>query len=303
MRRALVYAIVTAGSAALAWGCSEAGAPQPVGPSPQPRPGPGAGPATVLAAGDIAECGVEGASLTARLLDDLPGTILALGDTAYFQGTPDEYRRCYEPTWGRHKGRTRPIPGNHEYETPGAAGYYGYFGDAAAPAAPGFYSLSLGSWHLIALNSAIPVDQASLQMAWLRGELAAPSLCTLVFVHHPLFSSGPNAGHPHVRPIWDLLYAMNVDLVLSGDDHMYERFAPQTPGGQADLARGIRLFVLGTGGARLYPIGPGPGRANSEIRASVWGITRFTLRETGYDWEFIPVEGQTFRDRGSANCH
>lgn len=270
----------------------------PTAPTPVPR----AGAAILVGAGDIAECGVAGATETAYLLDQIDGTVFAVGDNAYYQGTRDDYERCYGPTWGRHKSRTRPIPGNHEYETPGASGYYSYFGAAAAPGAPGFYSYDLGAWHVVALNSNIPIDAASAQLAWLRDDLASHrSTCTFAYVHHPLFSSGRNGPSPHLRPLWDILHAAGAEVVVSGHDHLYERFAPLDPSGRPDPARGIRQFVAGTGGAHLYPE-PAP-RPNSEARAAIWGVLKFTLRASDYEWEFVPVAGQTYRDVGTGVCH
>jgi hypothetical protein len=256
----------------------------------------------LVGAGDIAECGVSGAVETSYLLDQIEGTVFAAGDNAYYQGTRDEYERCYGPTWGRHKARTRPIPGNHEYETPGASGYFSYFGAAAAPAAPGFYSYDLGAWHILALNSNIAIDAASAQLVWLRDDLAAHrSLCVLAYVHHPLFSSGRNGPSPHLRALWDVLHAGDVEVVVSGNDHNYERFAPLDPSGRPDAVHGIRQFVVGTGGAHLYPV-PAP-RPPSEAAAAVWGVLKFTLRSLGYDWEFLPVAGESFRDSGTGACH
>ncbi|MCC7032050.1 MAG: metallophosphoesterase [Acidobacteria bacterium] len=292
------WVVVTTIAGLLSFGCGDGGgAANPV--APTPRPG---GPAVLVGAGDIAECGVPGSEATALLLDAIPGTVFTAGDNAYYNGTLDEFQRCYAPTWGRHKARTRPIPGNHDYGTPGASGYYSYFGAAAAPEAPGYYSYDVGGWQVIALNSNIPLDAASPQLAWLGSELSARrSACTLAYVHHPLFTSGPNGPDARLRPIWDVLHAAGVEVVVSGHDHHYERFAPQDPSGRPDLARGVRQFVAGTGGAHLYPVGAP--RPNSEARASVWGVLKFTLHSAGYDWEFIPVAGQTFRDFGSAPCH
>ena len=270
----------------------------PTGPTPTPR----GGTAVLVGAGDIAECGVSGAVETSHLLDQIEGTVFAAGDNAYYQGTRDEYERCYGPTCGRHKARTRPIPGNHEYETPGASGYFSYFGEAAAPAAPGYYSYDLGAWHIVALNSNIPIDAASLQLAWLRDDLAIHrSSCALAYVHHPLFSSGRNGPSQQVRALWDVLHAAGVEVVVSGHDHIYERFAPLDPSGRPDAVGGIRQFVAGTGGAHLYPVPVS--RPPSEAVASVWGVLKLTLRSLDYEWEFVPVAGQSFRDSGTGVCH
>ena len=257
--------------------------------------------AVLVGAGDIGECGIPGSEATARLLDQITGTVFAAGDTAYYHGTREDFDRCYHPTWGRHRSRTRPVPGNHEYETPGAAGYFEYFGERASPATQGYYSFEVGGWHIVALNSSIAVDAGSPQVSWLRDDLAAhPVTCTLAIVHYPLFSSGPNGPTSQLRPIWDVLAAAGAEVVVSGHDHLYERFAPQTPSGRLDTARGIRQFVAGTGGAHLStPRAPSP---NSDVLMSEWGVLKFTLHGTGYSWEFIAADA-TVRDSGSGTCH
>ena len=216
-------------------------------------------------------------------------------------GSRDEFKNCYEPSWGRHRCRTRPTPGNHEYST-NCAAYFEYFGGEAGQSGVGYYSYEVGPWNVIALNSEIPSGQGSAQSEWLRQELASqPSACTAVIWHRPLFSSGANGDNPDMRNLWRTLYEFNVDLVINGHDHSYERFAPQDPDGRFDPARGIREFVVGTGGAPLYAFSSL--RPNSEVRAAAWGVAAFTLAEGGFQWEFIPVDGGTFRDAGSALCH
>jgi hypothetical protein len=237
---------------------------------------------------------------TARLLDSIGGTVFTLGDNAYFHGTREEFRDCYDPTWGRHKGRTRPVPGNHEYESPGAGPYFEYFGPNAGPSGLGYYSFEVGSWHAVALNSNISVSAASAQGQWLRNDLAASATrCTIAYWHHPLFSSGPDGPSPRMRDFWRTLHEAGAEVVLSGHDHLYERFAPQDADGGLDPLRGIRQFVAGTGGAVLYPTGAA--RSNSEARVSAFGVLRLTLRSDGYDWEFTSVSGP--RDSGTGSCH
>jgi hypothetical protein len=282
-----------------------------VGPSPAATaPGPVAteGPSAVLVgAGDIAVCGQDGDEQTAALLDAIPGTVFTVGDNVYDVGTEHEFRECYQPSWGRHKDRTRPAPGNHDYGTPGAAGYFAYFGAAAGDPSRGYYSYDLGAWHLIALNSNCGqvggCGRATRQGQWLQADLAAnPTACTLVYWHHPRFSSGPHGSSGSTRVLWDILYEAGADVILNGHDHLYERFMPQTPNGLPDPVRGIRQFTVGTGGARLYGIAfP---LATSEVReAQSLGVLKLTLRPDSYEWEFIPVAGQTFTDAGSDRCH
>jgi Calcineurin-like phosphoesterase len=258
----------------------------------------------LVGAGDIGFCGpsnVSGSEATGRLLDQLGGTIFTTGDNAYPTGSADDYARCYEPGWGRHVGRTRPAPGNHEYMS-GAAPYFGYFGANAGVSAVGYYSYRVGAWHVISLNSESAASAGSAQLEWLRADLASnPSTCTAAYWHRPLFSSGSHGDNPDMRDLWRTLYAANVDVVINGHDHIYERFAPQDADGRLDAVRGIREFVVGTGGAPLYAF-PGA-HANSEIRGAAWGVIAFTLLENSYQWEFVPVEGQTFRDAGTASCH
>jgi hypothetical protein len=193
----------------------------------------------------------------------------------------------------------KPIPGNHEYQTPGAAGYFRYFGTAAGPHGLGYYSYTEGAWLVLALNSEIPLGHGSAQLQWVRGQLAQAPRCTAVYWHRPLFSSGLNGANPDMRDVWQVLHEMGADLIINGHDHLYERFAPQTADGIPD-PRGIRRFTVGTGGAPLYDIVARA--ANSEVAASVWGVASFTLDGDGYRWEFIPVEGEAFRDSGAASC-
>lgn len=271
----------------------------------------------LAAAGDIAICPADAAEATARLLDGLfppgappeRGLVAALGDNAYERGTPGEYAACYEPTWGRHRGRTRPAVGNHEYMTPGAQGYYAYFGPSAGDPGRGYYSYELGSWHVVVLNSNCDevggCQAGSPQEAWLRADLAAhPTPCTLGYWHHPRFSSGNVHGdNAFMHDLWRTLQDLGADLVLTGHEHNYERFAPQDADARADPGRGLREFVVGTGGHdRLYEFGPP--RANSEFRATgTYGVLKLTLHSGGYDWQFLPTPGSTLTDTGSGACH
>lgn len=257
---------------------------------------------TLTGAGDIGQCG-GGAEATARLLDTIPGAVFTAGDNAYPDGTLAAFRRCYDPSWGRHKSRTRPSPGNHEYVTPGAAGYFSYFDSAAGESGKGYYSYELGGWHIVALNSEIAADAGSPQERWLRSDLAAhPARCALAYWHRPRFSSGAVHGSDaRTQALWQALAEAGADIVVSGHDHLYERFAPQTATGEADSATGIREFIVGTGGAGLYgfkaPI------ANSEFRYNAgYGVLRLVLDRASYGWSFIGVSGGAI-DSGQGSCH
>ena len=256
-----------------------------------------------VGAGDIAGS-QNNDEATAKLLDVIPGTVYTLGDNVYTCGSPSEYATYYDPTWGRHKARTKPAPGNHDYCTSGAAGYFGYFGALAGDPTKGYYSSDLGDWHLISLNSNVSMSAGSAQEQWLRADLAASTkTCTIAYWHHPRFSSGASHGSDaRSAAIWQALYDFGAEIVLSGHDHEYERFAPQTPGAVLDLARGIREFVVGTGGESHYnfttPV------ANSEVRDNTsFGVLKLTLSPGAYTWEFVPVAGASFRDSGSGTCH
>jgi calcineurin-like phosphoesterase family protein len=252
-----------------------------------------------VGAGDIASCGRRTDEATAILLDSIPGTVFTLGDNVYQDGTLAEFNDCY--AWARHKSRTRPVPGNHDYHTPGAAGYFDYFGAAAGDRSKGYYSYDLGAWHIIAMNSEIDQMAGSAQEQWLRTDLASHSnVCTLAYWHAPRFSSGQHGNNTDLQALWQALYEYRADVVLNGHDHSYERFAPQNPDGQAD-ASGIREFVVGTGGIGLYlfqTIEP-----NSQVRNdTTHGVLKLTLHATSYDWQFVPIAGETFTDSGTANC-
>ena len=260
------------------------------------------GPAVLVGSGDIAWCGVPGSEMTARLLDRIGGTVFTTGDNTYMTGSDENYRDCYAPTWGRHRERTRPAAGNHDYESPNAAPYFRYFGANAGPAGLGYYSYDLGAWHVVVLNSEVDASAGSPQVQWLRADLAARNTrCAVAYWHRPLFSSGPNADNGDMRELWTALYQSGVDVVIAGHDHLYERFAKQDPQGRADPMRGIRQFIVGTGGAPIYP--PASRRPNSEVLGGDWGVLRLELLADRYQWEFVPVEGGSFRDAGSDSCH
>ena len=311
----VVAAIVTA-----AWGLAFFPAP-PSTRADTPDP-------VIAAAGDIA-CDPASSSFnngdgttknchqkkTAALLTTDLAAVLPLGDNQYYCGGLSAFLASYDQSWGAAKPITRPAVGNHEYLTSGgtgcdasnagAAGHFAYFGAAAGNPGAGYYSFDIGAWHLIALNSncssAGGCGSTSPQGRWLAADLAAhPTVCTLAYWHIPLFSSGGRASS-NSKSFWNQLYAAGADLILTGHDHIYERFARQTPTGQADPASGIREFVVGTGGANhtsIATVAP-----NSEVRDSTtYGVLRLALHPQGYDWQFVPESGGTFTDSGSEAC-
>lgn len=232
--------------------------------------------------------------------------VLPLGDEQYKSGTQAEFRGSYDPSWGRLNGIARPVAGNHEYVTAGAAGYYSYFGSAAGDPGKGYYSYDVGSWHLVALNSNCSkvggCGAGSPQESWLRADLAAhPAACTLAYWHAPRFSSAQASNVAATAALWRALYAARAEVVLNGHKHVYERFAPQTPAGAANSSRGIREFVVGTGGEELDDFTSV--KPNSEARSRTFGVLQLTLRQGGYSWQFEPEAGASFTDSGSAVCH
>jgi hypothetical protein len=283
----------------------------------------GAAEAILIGAGDIAKCGnrLAGAEATTKLLDQFfdefaaaPGqqpptqaSVFTLGDNVYPRGTARQFAECYDPTWGRHKEHTRPAVGNHEYQTRDAKPYFDYFGEAAGDRDKGYYSYDLGEWHIVVLNTVcVAVNgcgAGSPQHEWLVRDLKEhPSRCTLAYMHHPLFSSGKHRGETEIRPLVEALYEAGVEVMLGGHEHNYERFAPQTPPGDFEPSRGIRQFVVGTGGRerrKLRRTAP-----HSEVRdRSTYGVLKLSLHPDSYDWEFLPIEGGEFRDSGSGKCH
>jgi hypothetical protein len=267
----------------------------------------------LVGAGDIASCKEpEGARATAELIEKIPGTVFAAGDLVYEKGSPEEFKNCYEPAWGRFKERTKPALGNHEYVDPTAQGYFDYWGAQAGPRGKGYYSYDLGAWHIVVLNTNCGAPGlggcgwGSPQETWLKADLAEhPKACLLAYGHHALVSSGifaKHAIHPELKPLWEDLYAAHADLVVAGHEHSYERFAPQDPEGRPDPKQGIREIVAGTGGRSHDPLGFAI--PNSEMRDwETYGVLKMTLSPGKYTWEFIPEEGKSFRDSGSGTCH
>jgi hypothetical protein len=280
---------------------------------------PASGQVTVVAAGDIAcdpaDAGYNGGAGTATRCHMLatsdvalglsPAAVLLLGDNQYENGALAKYQASYDPSWGRLKAVTRPVPGNHEYVTANAQGYFDYFGLAAGDPAKGWYSSDLGGWHLVALSSNCAAiggcAASSAQGLWLAADLAAhPGVCTLAYWHHPRFSSGPHGNDPLSQDFWTLLRSAGADLVLNGHDHGYERFAPQSPAGAADPG-GPREFVVGTGGKDLTSVTTV--RANSEVRNyGSFGVLDLTLYPNGYEWRFLSDAGAVL-DSGHGLCH
>ena len=273
---------------------------------PEPTPAAASDP-VLVGAGDIAACGSDGAAWTAALLERIAGTVFTLGDNVYESGSPEQFARCYGPTWGRFRERTRPAPGNHDYRSSGARGYFAYFGEAAGDPSRGYYGYDLGTWRVLVLNSNCDeiggCAAGSRQEKWLRREIAAhPSPCAVAMWHHPRFSSAKHGDSPGMADLWTALAEGGVDVALAGHDHVYERFAPLDARGRPDAERGIRSFTVGTGGRSHYEfvhVHPA-----SEVRnADTFGVLKLTLHPGSYDWEFVPVDGASFHDAGSSRCH
>jgi hypothetical protein len=254
----------------------------------------------LVGAGDIGLCGWDASARTAALLDGIDGIVFTAGDHAYPHGRREDFRDCYEPTWGRHKSRTRPSPGNHDYETPGASAYFEYFGSRAGPPGLGYYSFMAGSWLVVSLNSNVAAGAGSPQLTWLRQQLQSqPVRCTVAIWHHALMSSGEHRPSTHMREVWRTLMEFDADVVIAAHNHVYERFAPLDADGRPG-SDGIRQFVVGTGGSDHDVLGPI--RAGSEALATTWGVLKLTLGPDAYEWEFIPAAGESFRDSGRDTC-
>lgn len=233
--------------------------------------------------------------------------VLALGDVQYGHGGTADYRASYAPAWGRSKAVTHPILGDGDYDNQGAAGYFRYFGAAAGPPNQGWYSFDLGAWHVIVLNSNCShvggCQPGSPQERWLKADLAThPARCTLAAWHLPLFGSNAVRVDDTSLAFWHDLSSAGAELVLNGNNHFYERFAPQDPSGKADPTLGIREFIVGTGGRDHQPLDVP--LANSQVRNdTTFGVLELTLRPSGYDWVFTPEAGADFTDSGSGTCH
>lgn len=324
--RALTAAQVSGHRTAATSGGTTSPSPSPsasVTPSPSPTPtvGPVAPTVVVAAAGDMAcdptdanyNNGLGTASFCRqKATSDLVSSggydaILPLGDEQYTDGTLAKFNQVYDASWGRTKTLHRPVPGNHEYLDPNAAGYFDYYGAKAGERGKGWYSYNLGSWHVIALNSECSYvggcAAGSPQETWLKADLAAnPAACTLAYWHTPKFTSSDPTNTAPYQAFWNALQAAGADVVLNSHFHNYERFAPQTPSGVAD-PRGIREFVVGTGGKNLVGFGSTP-LPTSEVRNSAtFGVLQLALKSGSYDWKFVPEAGKTFTDSGTTSCH
>jgi hypothetical protein len=272
------------------------------GVSPPPPPPPPAG-VVIAGAGDIAGCPATGAGQTAAVLDAVaPSQVFTVGDNAYPNGTAADFT-CFESTWGRFKPSMIPVPGNHEYNTPGAPGYYDYFGVLAGPRGLGYYAKDVGTWRVYALNTECTAVDCAAEATWLANDLAAnPRQCVVGIWHEPRFSSGPHGDASWVAPFYQALYNAGAEVVLNGHDHHYERFDPMDPNGTLDATRGLREFIVGTGGIGSTVLNAV--HANSAARQTgTFGVLKLTLRAASYDWEFVPVAGRTFTDSGTASCH
>jgi hypothetical protein len=256
----------------------------------------------LVAVGDGVDGSTREEQVAAQIAASSPNLLAYLGDV-YQRGSHSEFDTWYaNPAgYGKFRDITNPVVGNHEYQTPGAAGYFGFWGGI-----PHHYSYDVAGWHVVVLNSECSkvggCTRASPQGQWLAADLAAhPNICTLAITHKARFGSGPNGDHTTLTELWELLYEAGADVVLSGHDHNYERFDPQDPNGQADPARGIRQFIVGTGGNGLSNVGPP--HANSVIsNGDTYGVLKLTLRPNRYEWAFVPVAGRSFADYGSADC-
>ncbi|UAJ72495.1 metallophosphoesterase [Synechocystis sp. PCC 7339] len=238
-----------------------------------------------------------------------PDLVLPLGDNQYERGELANYQDSYQPTWGKFDIISKPVAGNHEYYglDKNASDYFDYFGPVAGDRQKGYYSYDQGDWHFIALNSNCEYiggcEMGSAQQQWLKQDLAQNNkACILAYWHHPRYSSGVHGNQPQMGDLWQTLYDGGAELVLSGHDHLYERFAPQNTQGELDREKGLRQFVIGTGGKSLYPFKTV--RPNSEVQAmGVYGVLKMELQPDGYRWQFLAANTDEFQDQGESPCH
>jgi hypothetical protein len=270
--------------------------------APPVIPAPGTASTFVNVLGDTGWCGSPALAPIARLFDRFDGDIILAGDLAYPSGTMEDFRNCFEPSFGKFKSRMRASPGNHEYvASVSADSYFAYFGDRGGPNRLGYYSFRAGEWTVLMLNSSIPIGRNSQQFAFVRQQMQqAPTRCTMAVLHHPFDSSSLNGPTPMLRDLWEMMYNLGGDLVINGHDHVYERFAPMNTDQRRDDAKGIRQFTVGTGGAALY--GRMRTAINSELLISNYGILRLKLDPALYEWQFMDMNGNVL-DRGLNVCH
>jgi acid phosphatase type 7 len=277
--------------------------PEPVVPtSPPVVPVPGNTSTFVNVLGDTGWCGSPALGPLSRLFDRFDGDILLAGDLAYPSGTTEEFRNCFEPSFGRFKSRMRASPGNHDYVASVSADhYFNYFGDRSGPNRLGYYSFKAAEWTIFMLNSNVPIGKHSAQYAFVRNTMQqSPTRCTAAVLHHPFDSSGINGPTPSLRDMWELMFNLGADVVIAGHDHLYERHAPINADQRRDPARGIRQFTVGTGGAPLYnKVRQG---LNSEFLVSNFGMLRLKLDPALYEWQFMDMTGNVL-DRGLTVCH
>jgi hypothetical protein len=291
--------VIVGSLSCLAAGCGSANDERPVGPTPPSLRNSGQT-VEVIAVGDIGWCGSRGTAETAQLVESLSGWLLLVGDIAYPTGAAADFQRCFDPLWGRFRGRWFAVPGNHEYMAAGAGPYFEYFGPAAGSDHSGYHALTLGDWQILMLDSNVPSQRNTPQWEFVRREMDLNRhACTLAVWHHPLFTSGQNGPTPAMRDMFALLEGYGADVVINGHEHLYERFAMQSADGRS-LERGLRQFTAGTGGADLYRfVRAAP---NSEVRIAQFGILRLALQPGAYRWEFVLTAGG-LADSGLETCH
>ena len=277
--------------------------PEPVVPiTPPVIPPPGNSSIFVNVLGDTGWCGSPALAPLARLFERFDGDILLAGDLAYPSGTMEEFKQCFEPSFGRFKSRMRASPGNHDYVASVAAdSYFSYFGERSGPNRLGYYSFRAGEWTVMMLNSNVPINRTSAQYAFVRNTMQqTPTRCTMAVLHHPFDSSGINGPTPSLRDMWELMYNLGGDVVIAGHDHLYERHAPVDTDQRRDDAKGIRQFTVGTGGAPLY--NKVRNALNSEYFNATYGMLRLKLDPALYEWTFMDMNGNIL-DRGLNVCH
>ena len=258
---------------------------------------------TLVGAGDIATCAGTGDSDTAKVAAGVPGIVFTAGDNVYPDGSPQNFANCYDPAWGPLKARTRPVVGNHDYyNSPGAAGYFAYFGAAAGDPQKGWYKYDAGTWRIYALNSECSASTCPQQYDWLKQDLAAEAhKCTLAIWHRPRFSTGPHGNATDMSSIWSLLATSGSEVVVNGHDHDYERYTPLGPNGYAQQ-NGLREFVIGTGGVGHYQFTSDSPLVEVRDNTS-FCVLRLGLAPGSYSWHFLPTTAAGFTDGGTGTCH